>query len=186
MRHISILVAAVLISGCDKSQPDEAKFVPAISAQAAQIVLSDTVIDSVPDNPSPSPDDKSCTSCKGTGKVKTGDGISWTECDECDGTGVATQLGYIELPAFQNVAFITTKDEDFAQQQFTPYIPETEIEDTTTLVAVADQCADGSCAVSTGLIHSTERVRIFHQHRSGRVFRGRLRGMFRGCFRGGC
>ncbi len=53
-----------------------------IISSAAGLALPQVVV--VPD-PSPinKPKRSNCPECKGTGKVRTGDGISWTECDTC-------------------------------------------------------------------------------------------------------
>ena len=41
---------------------------------------------------------KDCTTCNGTGRVRSGDGHEWTKCPDCDGsTGDAT-AGDIKIP----------------------------------------------------------------------------------------
>lgn len=50
-------------------------YVAIVATQAA--ILSRT---ERPDAPSPKPPLKDCPQCKGTGRVKTGDGQNWTNC----------------------------------------------------------------------------------------------------------
>lgn len=91
-------LAVVVLCGCDQPAADPDVYAPAVSAAIARVSL---------DTPGPStPDDATerCSECKGTGRVKTGDGLSTTECDVCNGSGyvhkqtAAPAERWIDLP----------------------------------------------------------------------------------------
>src|SRR5690606_31541800 len=59
--------------------------VPASASEFRSLISTSIALASLKE-PAPKPvkpDRKDCPECKGTGRVRTGDGISWTECDAC-------------------------------------------------------------------------------------------------------
>lgn len=79
MRYILIiLMVCAIIIGCNKSFKGDEYKIYETEGLIALIVAENTIVDNSipqPDNPEPS----ECT-CKGTGKVKTGDGLNTTQC----------------------------------------------------------------------------------------------------------
>ncbi|WP_353208348.1 hypothetical protein [Sphingorhabdus sp.] len=59
--------------------PTETNYIGMVAAETSYSALlsGTTPVKPTPVNP------KDCPTCKGTGKVKTGDGISWTKCPTC-------------------------------------------------------------------------------------------------------
>jgi DnaJ-class molecular chaperone len=77
------LIAFAIVSvGCVASLPSD----PSISADLA-VETARMVIASRAAPPAPTPDAGQCQNCKGTGKVRSGDGIEVFTCPECNGTG---------------------------------------------------------------------------------------------------
>lgn len=50
---------------------------------AAEVAYSAARVESDP-APKPKVDTKDCTTCNGTGRVRTGDGQGWTKCPDCE------------------------------------------------------------------------------------------------------
>lgn len=180
MRDLLIACAAIaLIIGCNDNTPDATEFIPAITAHAAEITMDSTPAPEVTPN-----ENKTCPDCDGTGKVKTGDGISWTKCSTCGGDG---KVAFIDMPTFQQAAY---KPEDF-----TPYTFEEAVSIPTTLpYKEVNDCENGSCAV--GCENGTCSVgnsdcsscsgsftTLSHRGRDYRL-RSRVRNLFRGRIRG--
>lgn len=66
--------------------------------------LAYTTLETAPVNPEPEPApprpiDPNCPTCKGTGKVRTGDNQNWTKCPRCQGDG--QKMAAPNLPAFR-------------------------------------------------------------------------------------
>jgi len=61
--------------------PPETNYIGMVAAEASySALLSGTT----PVKPAPAkPIDPNCPTCHGAGKVKTGDGLSWTKCPKC-------------------------------------------------------------------------------------------------------
>jgi hypothetical protein len=72
------------------TQPD---YVGEIAAHAA---YADLLPDATPEKPKVPT--KDCTTCNGTGRVRSGDGHEWTKCPDCDGSTGGTG-GSLEPPA---------------------------------------------------------------------------------------
>ena len=78
MRYAPLLL--VLLAGCaaaNATVPDSRSLV------ATQLALASLAVDDVP---APTPDKplrKDCQECNGSGRVRTGDGQGWTECEAC-------------------------------------------------------------------------------------------------------
>jgi DnaJ-class molecular chaperone len=69
--------------------------------------LAYTTLEAAPVNPEPEPApprpvDPNCPTCKGTGKVRTGDGQNWTKCPRCQSDSApAPKTAAPNLPAFR-------------------------------------------------------------------------------------
>lgn len=77
-----LLLAPVLTNVSTPPQKDYVSVVAAEAAYAA--LLPRTAVAPV------LVDTKDCTVCKGTGRVPTGDGLSWTKCQNCKTGSVGT------------------------------------------------------------------------------------------------
>ena len=61
--------------------PPETNYIGMVAAEASYAAL---LSGTTPVKPAPAkPIDPNCPTCHGVGKVKTGDGISWTKCPKC-------------------------------------------------------------------------------------------------------
>lgn len=121
MIKLLILSGLVLLVGCEQSE----NFTGPVAVQAAMV-----------DNTNIVTPKGTCTNCNGTGRIKTGDGISTTECDECDGTGYSSFIEDFEPEVFESKAL-----------PMLPYEPEMN-------------CSGGSCSVAP-----TKRFRLFRRRR---------------------
>lgn len=66
------------------AQPQQKDYVAMVAAEAAYT----TLLSGTPSKPEPAPtpvDPANCSTCKGLGKVPTGDGQGWTKCPTCKG-----------------------------------------------------------------------------------------------------
>lgn len=66
------------------AQSDATYYVGVVAAEAAYT----TLLPNTPDKPKPAPspvDPANCPTCKGVGKVPSGDGQGWTKCPTCKG-----------------------------------------------------------------------------------------------------
>jgi hypothetical protein len=61
------------------AEPPKKDFVGVVAAEAAYTAMLPGKKEVTPDRPI----DPNCPTCRGTGKVKSGDGISWTKCPTC-------------------------------------------------------------------------------------------------------
>ena len=191
------------MSGCGNPKPDESKFVSAVAVEAATLTMITTPDNPAP-TPNPSPDAQTCTECKGKGRVKTGDGISWTECDVCEGTGKVTTLGqvkeYTHLP-FRPVVYTTeqyfenTARDSFQAEPELQKVPYTiEDEKVSLEVALAPECTSGSCNSPSHILkpivrHNSNRWHLGHRFEGRPIKRawGNRVQLFRGgCGLGGC
>lgn len=75
------------------SQVSEHDYVGRIAAEAAYSSLLPTAAPSKPKVPT-----KDCTTCNGTGRVRTGDDQGWTKCPDCEGTPTGDALPEVPLP----------------------------------------------------------------------------------------
>ena len=94
------------------NEPPKKDYIGVVAAEAAYTaLLPDKKV--TPDRPI----DPNCQTCRGTGKVKSGDGISWTKCPTCQPiTGAKTpapapsmKLQVKPLPAPSNSSCPTGK-----------------------------------------------------------------------------
>ncbi len=82
-------------SGCDPTSADASSWREIVAVEIASVAMA------TPSDLTPTPDGQSkCSNCNGTGRVKTGDGISTTECDECGGDGFKAGLVSFDDPVF--------------------------------------------------------------------------------------
>jgi hypothetical protein len=58
-------------------------YIGMVAAEAAYAALLPSAPQPKPDDPAPRPVDPNCATCKGTGRVRSGDGLSWTKCPTC-------------------------------------------------------------------------------------------------------
>ena len=104
-------------------------YIGMVAAEAAYAaLLPDTAR---PDKPQPQPVDPNCPTCKGTGKVRSGDGHEWTKCPTCQ---PLTEPG--ELPK----AKVTLPPGPFAKPQQTSAVP-------APVAAPPAPCVTGTCPV---------------------------------------
>lgn len=91
---VTMVAVATLTLGCNSlgTQPDPTVNVAAWQAQIAPAMgIAMLAAGSVsPDTPVNKLKRSECTHCSGTGRIRTGDGISWTECDYCVPDGQAS------------------------------------------------------------------------------------------------
>jgi hypothetical protein len=71
------------------SPVSETDYVGRIAAEAAYANLLPSATPAKPKVPT-----KDCTTCNGTGRIRTGDDQNWTKCPDCEGT----PTGDIPLP----------------------------------------------------------------------------------------
>lgn len=90
-----LLLLALAVAGCESGQVDPEVYSEAVAVAVAKVTLDSP--DAPPDDPTPDAT-KTCPDCQGSGRVKTGDGISTTECDTCDGTGKVARLDIMGMP----------------------------------------------------------------------------------------
>jgi hypothetical protein len=92
-----------LLFGAGAASADQTTdYVGPVAAEAAYAAMQ------VDTNPAPKPkvDTKDCTTCKGTGRVRTGDDQGWTKCPDCEDKSAA-QLPRAEVQSSNK--FQTTK-----------------------------------------------------------------------------
>jgi hypothetical protein len=109
-------------------------YIGMVAAEAAYASLLSSAPEPKPDDPAPRPVDPNCPTCKGTGKVRSGDGISWTKCPTCQPLTAPA-----ELPRAKS----TLPPGPFAKPQHTsesaaPTLP---------LITAPAPCASGKCPV---------------------------------------
>jgi hypothetical protein len=81
-----LVVMLIAFAGCVASLPDDPTISADLSVETARMILAGRAAP-----PAPKPDSDRCENCKGTGKVRSGDGIEVFTCPECNGTGKATE-----------------------------------------------------------------------------------------------
>jgi len=61
------------------AEPPKKDYIGVVAAEAAYVAL-------LPDSPVNKPliDTKDCKRCNGTGRIRTGDDINWTDCPDCE------------------------------------------------------------------------------------------------------
>lgn len=87
-----VIVFCIGMVGCVATLPAD----PGISADLATEAARMVVVLRQQQPPAPAPSGE-CENCRGTGKVRSGDGIEVFTCPLCDGTGKA--LGSVLHPA---------------------------------------------------------------------------------------
>lgn len=85
MRTAVALLFVILLSGC-RREPDNRALLCEVFADLAAVVATEPV-EATPDEPQPEPSKPCCSECKNTGKVRSGDGLSWVDCDCEDSCG---------------------------------------------------------------------------------------------------
>jgi hypothetical protein len=75
-----LVLAAFFGWGSAHVTPPQRDYIGMVAAEAAYASL---LRETSPVKPNPLVDPKNCPTCNGTGKVKTGDGHSWTKCPTC-------------------------------------------------------------------------------------------------------
>lgn len=82
------------MGAADVQTPPE-YYVGVVAAEAAYT----TLLPNTPDKPKPQPIDPNCPTCKGTGRVRSGDDLAWTKCPTCQPLNAAPPvLPLRELP----------------------------------------------------------------------------------------
>jgi hypothetical protein len=81
-----VIVFSLGIVGCVASLPADPSISADLATEAARMVL--VLRRGLPPAPAPAGE---CENCRGTGKVRSGDGIEVFTCPACDGTGKAAQ-----------------------------------------------------------------------------------------------
>lgn len=80
-----VIAFAVVFVGCVATLPAGDPSVTAdLAAETARLVVQ---LRHMPPSPAPQPAGDKCDNCKGTGKVRSGDGIAVFTCPSCQGTG---------------------------------------------------------------------------------------------------
>lgn len=77
-------VFAVVTMGCVASIPADPGISADLATEAARMVILLRQTGPLPDVPA-----GKCSNCRGTGKVRSGDGIEVFTCPVCDGRGMA-------------------------------------------------------------------------------------------------
>jgi hypothetical protein len=78
-----MLVALLATTGCTNTARDNRAMLCEVFVEAAyQVATTKSDVPPGPEDPQPLPK-KCCSECKDTGKVKSGDKLSWVDC-ECD------------------------------------------------------------------------------------------------------
>lgn len=77
-----LVVLLIVFAGCVASLPDDPTLSADLAVETARMVVAGRAAP-----PAPTPDSDRCENCKGTGKVRSGDGIEVFTCPECNGTG---------------------------------------------------------------------------------------------------
>lgn len=102
MKYVFATLTLVFMTGCDVTinLVDQEKWGTEAMARSiiAHEVKSEPATPVTPDVPSVKVARKDCKECKGTGRVKTGDGISWTVCDNCEPPAASGGLVVRVLP----------------------------------------------------------------------------------------
>lgn len=83
-----VIVFSLATVGCVASLPADPGISADLATEAARMVL--VLRQGLPPAPAPAPAGE-CDNCKGTGKVRSGDGIEVFTCPVCNGTGKAAQ-----------------------------------------------------------------------------------------------
>ena len=83
-----VVALSVVFVGCVASLPNDPSISADLATETARMIL--VLRRGVEPPPAPDADDK-CDNCKGTGKVRSGDGIEVFTCPVCDGTGKAAR-----------------------------------------------------------------------------------------------
>jgi len=80
VKWLLLAIAALFGWGAPHVVTPKKDYVGVVAAEAAYASL---VRETAPVKPNPPVDPKNCSTCGGTGKVKTGDGQGWTKCPTC-------------------------------------------------------------------------------------------------------
>jgi len=132
-----IMLFAPVVSYADPAPtPDYIGMVAAEAAYAALLPAAPQ-----PDKPEPQPIDPNCPTCKGTGRVRSGDGHEWTKCPTCQP---------LAAPAALPRAKSTLPPGPFAKPQQTSVVPPAPAPKTAAAAPVIvphAPCATGACPV---------------------------------------
>jgi hypothetical protein len=82
-----VIVFSIVMVGCVASLPADPGISADLATEAARMVL--VLRQGSP--PAPDAPAGQCENCKGTGKVRSGDGIEVFTCPVCEGTGKAAE-----------------------------------------------------------------------------------------------
>lgn len=128
---VVMLLTPVVPYAAPAPEPPVEYYVGVVAAEAAYATLPTGVPVPPPPAPAPPVDPKNCPTCKGTGRVPTGDSNNpWTKCPTCQPSNAPA-----ELPK----AKVTLPPGPFPKPQHSTVMPPT--------VAPTAPCANGTCPV---------------------------------------
>jgi hypothetical protein len=115
-------------------------YIGMVAAEAAYAALLPSAPAPEPDDPAPRPVDPNCPTCKGTGRVRSGDDQSWTKCPTCQPLTAPA-----ELPRAKS----TLPPGPFAKPQQTSVVPQPpaapKAAAVAPVIATPAPCVNGAC-----------------------------------------
>lgn len=91
-----VVIFLIVIAGCVASLPQDPTISADLAVEAARLALIERELPTPP----PAPDSGECENCKGTGRVRSGDGIEEFDCPDCGGDGLKGEDAVLHPAAF--------------------------------------------------------------------------------------